>query len=219
MVVDEKAIRDEIVGRLRTADILSTSARGVTTATQLFSGNGATTVFTPTNGSTLKNVRAISISASPQSFGVDYSINYATGAITFTVAPASGVNNVSIQYDYGSRDKIYPGYPRDQITISDYPRIHLVDLNSTIKEVEIGGRTTITELSLSVVVYDDDEDNVLSLLTAVRTFLLNNKKNFYYFDFLTPVATGPMLPSPNRNDKIMQKNLDFKIPAQFEVVA
>lgn len=219
MVVDEKAIRTELVVGLRNADILSTSARGVTTTTQLFSGNGSTTVFTVTNGSTIKNVRAISISAVPKYFGTDYTVNYVTGAITFTVAPASGSSNISVQYDYGTTDKIYPGYPRDQVTISQYPRIHVVDLSSAISEVEIGGRTTMTNLNLSVIIYDDDTDDVLDLLKSVRTYLLNNKKNFYNFDFLTLKATGPMLPSPNRNDKIMQKNLDIMIPAQFEVVA
>jgi len=45
---------------------------------------------------------------------------------------------------------------------------------------------------------------------------MNNKKNFYYFDFITPTDLGPLIPSPFGENKIMQRNQDVRIGWVYE---
>ena len=98
-------MKKEFLVFLRNQDILSTSTRGVTTSTELHSGDNSTVTFNFTNQG-VKNVRSVTVGGVGQTNYVDYDIDYFTGTITFTTAPISGTDNISISLDYGS-DKIF----------------------------------------------------------------------------------------------------------------
>ena len=146
----------ELVNFIRNQDIISVSDRGVTTTTETFSGNASDTSFDLSN-SNVKNVRLIQISAATKDYGTDYTIDFDgsnPGRITFTTAPASGSNNISIQYDYGNSDRIYPDFPRNDLKLSSYPRIAINIISVTSSPMGLGGDSDNSALLVSTVVYD-----------------------------------------------------------------
>lgn len=215
-------VKEELVVFLRNKDVLSTTVRGVTTdSDDTFSGDGSTTQFL-INRTNVKNIRSISIGGDAQSLGSDYTVNYDyddSGTkkcqITFLSAPANGTNNITLSYDYGG-DKIYPDHPRDDLTISSYPRIALSILGMDNEEVALGGGTIRTNLSFTVTIYDDSEKNVDDVIELIRSSFMDNKKNFYYLRFITPINMGPTILSPERGDKIVSRTVDFIAPLNIE---
>lgn len=220
--LDLTEIKEELVVFLRNQDVLSTSVRGVTTDTDdTFDGDDSTTQFL-INRTNVKNIRSISVGGQSQSLGTDYTVDYSYNdsgtikcQITFTSAPATGTGNITLSYDYGT-DKIYPDHPRPELTISSYPRIAVTILGMDNEEVALGGGTIRTNMTFSVAIYDDSESNVDAIVELVRQAFMNNKKNFYYLRFITPVGLGPMVLSPERGDKIVSRTIDFIAPLNIE---
>jgi hypothetical protein len=198
-------IKNELVVLLRNADVLSTTERGVTTTTDEFNGDGSETEFTLTN-TNVRNVRSVTVGGTPQTFGTDYIVNYATAVITFITAPTSGTNNVDIQYDYGSGDKIYGDIPRTDITLSSYPRIAVQITSSRTTDGSLDGSVNFTDYLISIYVYAENIDNVETYMTSCRTAILSNKKDLYYLRYITPTGENAVVNEPNRNNKI-----DFKV--------
>jgi hypothetical protein len=208
-------IEEEQVVFLRNSDILTTSQRGVTTTTDTFSGDGTTTTFTLTN-SNVKNVRSVTVDGNAQSFGTDYSVDYSNATITFTTAPATGTDNISVQYDYGNSDKIYSDYPRTDLSISSYPRISVTVTAIRTEDAGVGGKVNVSDILFSVVVFANGKQNVNNYIKAIRQAYLNNKSHFYYLFYIIPVAQGPLVNEPNRGDKIYYRNIDFTSPFNYE---
>ncbi len=61
-----------------------------------FSGDGSSTVFAM-NSPVEYQTETITVGGAAKTRGVDYTVDYDTGEITFTVAPASGTNNVVVK--------------------------------------------------------------------------------------------------------------------------
>lgn len=217
-ILDVVAIKEELVVFLRNQDIFSTTLRGVTTVTEEFDGDGLDTTFVLTN-TPVRNVRSVTVGGSSVSFGSDYTVNYSTATVTFTSAPGVGTDNVDIQYDYGSTDRIYPDIPRTDITVSSYPRISVQITSTRTSELALGGLNTISDHLISIYVYDDNGDDVDNYIKTVRTKFLENKKNFYYNKFITPIASSPMIYDPNRVDKIVQRTLELRSLFNEETVS
>ena len=66
---------------------------------ETFSGDDSTTTFylshPPKQGTVVVKVDGAYITE-----GVDYTVNYETGAITFNTAPPAGTNNIEVTYGY-----------------------------------------------------------------------------------------------------------------------
>lgn len=208
-------IKTEIVVFLRNQNVLSISTRGVTTVTELFSGTGALQDFTLAQ-ITLKNVRQVLVSTVPQTFGTDYTVNYTTGTVHFNTAPPLAANNVSVQYDYGSTDRIFPDFPQPHLKLATFPRIAVDVMGGTTSEYALFADGTVSEYNLTVACYSKDQDEVESMIAAVRTAFMDNKKLFYYSPFITPTATGPIIISPFGADKIFERNQDLNIRFVYE---
>ena len=209
----------ELVNFLRNQDIISVSDRGVTTTTETFSGNASDVDFDLAN-TNVKNVRLIQITAVTQSYGTDYSIDFDgsnPGRITFTSPPASGTNNISIQYDYGSTDRIYPDFPRADLKLSSYPRVAVNIISVTSSPMGLGGDSDNSALLVSTVVFDAGMKSVLEKVTTIRNSIRSNKDAFYNFDYITPNAIDALIKSTDRNDEIVQQNADFNILNVVEV--
>lgn len=204
-------IKKEIINFLRNQDILTITQRGVTTYSDTGTFSTASTHTVANSPTLLKNVRSI-IVGSTLDYGTDYTINLTTGVITFTT-PQSGAYTIS--YDSGSGDKIYPDFPRDDLSINSYPRIAMDIMSIDTDAFGIGGSQFISNLNFTIVIYADDVDDIDGYIQTIKTAIESNAKTFYYMGFTKPTLIGPCIVSPDRSNEIVQRNIDFQ--AMFQV--
>lgn len=207
-------IKAELINRLRNADIMSVGTRGVATTTQNDTGNGVKTDFILSN-LTSKNVRLVQVNSVTQTYGTDYTFDADTATVSFTVAPGDTLA-VAIQYDYGVTDHIWPDFPQPDIKLGAFPRIAIDLISAQTREIELGASSNFTAYDLTIVCYDRSQKNVEQLVAAVRSFIMDNKKTFYYTPFITPVTMGMLIKSPFGENKVFQRNQDFKIRFVYE---
>jgi len=208
-------IRQELINRLRNADLFSIATRGVTAVvdeSHTATLTGAET-FTMTN-SNVKNVRSVSVEGAEITYGDDYTLDL--NANTFTIASVTLDDAILITYDYGTNDRLFPDFPQPHLKIGDFPRIGFDTIAGKTDEIALGGGSTQTSYTVSVVAYNPNQDHLEELIASIRSFFIKNKKSFYYFNFITPTAMGPVLVSPFGNNKIFQRNQDFEIPFVYE---
>ena len=204
--MDIPKIKSEQVDFLRNNDIFTISERGVTTTTQEATLSSASTITI--DKTTVKNIRSITVGAVSKVLGTDWTVDYkhASGCvITFEVAQ-TGASIVT--YDYGG-DKIYMDFPRDDLTINSYPRIALDILSAPIDAFGIGGDSFISNVAITIVVYDDNSNDLDGYIQTIKDLYVTNSKNFYYLKFVKPTLIGPTINSPDKKDEIMQKNIDI----------
>jgi len=214
-MADLMSIKEELVIRLRNADIIPISTRSVTTLSESFNGTGAAFSFTLTNN-TVKNIRSVTVGGSPEYWYDDYTVNYSTGVVTFLSAPPLGTGNVVIVYDYGATDRIFPDYPQAWLKQNSFPRIAVDLVSGSSTEHALGAESVWTEFTTTIICYDKSETNVENLVTKTRDFLRANKKSFHNFPFITPTNTGPIIVSPFGENKILQRNQDARIRFIYE---
>ena len=204
-------IKKEMVNFLRNQYIISTTIRGITTQTDTGTFAGDSTYTLDTNPTITKNVRSVT-RGTLLAYGEDYTVNFLTGVITFTVAQTGAY---TIIYDTGNSDRLYPDFPRDDLTIGSYPRIAVDVINAPIVPFGIGGSQFISDVAFTIVVYDDNSDDLDSYIQTIKDLYVNNAKDFYYLKFVSPTLVGPTINSADKKDEIMQKNID--LVGKFEV--
>ena len=205
-------IKQELVNFIRNSDIISVGDRGVTTYADtgtFYADSSHTLGNTPTK---VKNVRSVIVSGSTLVYGTDYSIAFVTGVITFTSAQTGAY---TISYDAGSTDKIYPDFPRDDLSISSYPRI-AVDVISMSSGALGLGNENVSSILFSVVVYADKQGTITDYLDTIRQKFIDNHKSFTYLTKIVPTAMGPMI-SAGPKQQILHQNLDLESPYVFEI--
>ena len=212
-------VREELCVFLRNSNVLSTSVRGVTTASQNVTATAGQTVITLSN-LPVRNVRSLTVNAGPLKLFTDYSIVYNTGVITL-VAPLVLNDAVVISYDYGSGDKIYPDLPRVDLTITSYPRIGLQAVSVATRELGLGGMSHLSDGIISAIVWApaNKDSNIAGgiggthdlndLITSIRTLVRAGAKGFVSFPYISPTSVGPLIPSEDK--KIIQLSIDFMI--------
>ena len=206
-------IKKELIYFLRNADILSTSERGVTTSQDTGTFASDSTHTLSTNPTTLKNIRSVVIGGTTLKYGRDYTIDESTGVVTFT-SPQTGA--YTIDYDTGTRDRIFPDFPQDSLKSTDFPRIGCDIISGLSSEIELGVASTFTDYVVSVNAYDKDQKDVEQMVASIRASLMANKKSFYYFPFIKPTGMSPLIQSPFGNTKIFQRGQDFSIRFVYE---
>ena len=205
MTLNLTNIKTEIVNFLRNSDIFSVGTRGVTTRTDTGTFDSDSTHTLANAPTTVKNVRSVT-RGSLLVYGEDYTVNFSTGVISFTSAQTGAY---TIIYDNGS-DKIYPDFPRDDLTISSYPRM-AIDIQSVDTDaLGIGGDTFISNINFTVVVYANTVWGIDGYIQAIKDAMRGNAKLFYYVNFVKPTITGPVINSPDMRNEIMQRNTDFQ---------
>jgi len=205
-------IKQEQIVFLRNQDIFSTTIRGVTTAsaTGTLSGTKVITI----SRTNVKNIRSITVGAVSKYLGTDYTVNYnhASGCVITFGSNQTGAYAVS--HDYGA-DHIFPDFPRDDLTISSFPRIAVDILNVSMDAFGIGGSQFISDVAFTIVVYDDNSDDLDGYIQTIKDLYVNNATDFYYLKFIKPTLIGPTIDSPDKKSEIMQKNIDLL--GKFEV--
>ena len=208
-------IKQELVFFLRNQDIISTSGRGVTTTSDTGTFSGANTHTLGTSPTLMKNIRSITVDGSGLSYGSDWSVNRSTGVITFT-SPVTGAYTIS--YDYGSTDRIFPDFPQAYLKLNQFPRIAVDIISGNVGEISIGASTTRHAYDVSITCYSTGVEQLEDMVTTTQTAVLNAKKDIYYLKLLTPTRLGPILNSPNKQNKVLQRNIDFLGDFNFETV-
>jgi len=217
--IDRQEIEQELLVFIRNQDILTTTERSVTTATENFTSDG--TDYVTVANSNIKNVRTVTVNSSTQTFGTHYITDY-EGTNIGRVSFVNGLNNndvVAVQYDYGT-DKIFTDYPRADLELSSYPRISLGVTSIRSNPFAIGGNAWISDILFSVTCFASGAQQnlkVKNLSDSIRNKLANNQKNFYYFDDIRPSIEGPIIHDPNRHDKIEQITHDYIIANEVEL--
>lgn len=214
-VINLNNMKNEFLVFLRNLDILSTSIRGVTRVTENFSGTGAQYSFVLTN-SGVKNVKTVTVATVNQTFGYDYTVNYDTKTVTFITAPPIGTNNISITYDYGSGDKIYPDFPRPDLTLNSFPRIGFDIISMDTKDIGFGNAMA-SDIDLQVNLYSISRKDLDTYSTTLRTGLINNRNNFFYMNHLIPIGMGKDLPNIGNEDRILQRIINIRSILNYEV--
>jgi hypothetical protein len=211
-VVDIQLIKQEQIVFLRNQDIFTKVQRGVNTTTATGNLSGETTItIDKTN---VKNIRSITVAAVSKSYGSEYSVDYNNNLGCVITFGEEQTGAYIVTYDFGN-DKIYPDFPRDDLTITSYPRMAMDLLNVSTEAFGIGGSKFISNVAFTVVVYADNSDDLDGYIQTIREKYITNAKSFYYLKFIKPTMIGPTINSPDRSDEIMQKNLDLL--GMFEV--
>lgn len=207
-----QSIKSEQVVFLRNNDIFTTTQRGVTTAnaTGTLSGTKVITI----SRTNVKNIRSITVAAVNKYLGTDYTVDYNHASGCVITFGANQTGDYVVSHDYGS-DKIYPDFPRDDLTISSYPRIAVDILNVGIDAFGIGGDQFISNVAFTIVIYDNTSDAIDEYLQTIKDLYVTNAKSFYYLKFIKSTLIGPTINSPDKKNEIMSKNLDLL--GMFEV--
>ncbi len=198
---------------------MTITERGVATATD--TGTFASDSTHLIAVSNLKNIRSITVASVPLVFGTDFTYDTEfddSGTkktkITFTAAQTGAF---SIPYDFGT-DKIWPDFPRDDLSISSYPRIAVDIQDSGTEPLGIGGNDYITDLGITIVVYASTTKKVSDLVSDIRQKMITQNQNFFYLRFISPVGTGPLIEDPTSKKEIMSRSLDFLSKFNVETI-
>ena len=205
-------IKQELVVWLRNSDIISIGNRGVPTSQDTGTFASDSTHTLATNPTLVKNVRDVT-RGSLLVFGDDYTVNYTTGVITFTSAQTG---SFTINYDQGSSDSIYPDFPQPHLKLDNFPRIAVDIITSSSNEMGIGASLTESEYGVSIVCYDVDQTDVETMVSAVKTQIMADKKSLFYPKFITPTSVGPLLVSEFGRNKIFQRNQDLDVRFNYD---
>ena len=224
MTLDLQEIRDELCHYLRNADILTTTIRGVTTATETFTATASQTVFTLAHVQ-IRNIRSLTVASVSKQYLRDYTVAWETGVVTLNTGASVG-NTVAIQYDYGTKDKIYPDYPRDDLSLTSYPRVGIELTSIRTEPLGIGGTTHMSSIIFTIYCWvSANKDtaiaggyggltNLNTLMKSIRSVIRTNATSFYASSFVTPLnSTSQMRVG---NDKIIQESQDVEIKFKIE---
>jgi hypothetical protein len=202
-------IKQEQVVFLRNNDVFSTTVRGVTTAeaTGTLAGTDTITI----ESTPVKNIRSIVVDAVTKNLGVDYTVVYPKkGAVNCIITFTSNqTGDYTVSYDYGD-DKIFPDFPRNDLTIDSYPRMAVDVINAPIVPLGIGGSQFISNVSITIVLYSNNSDDLDDWVNTIKDLYVSNANSFYYLGFTKPTLIGPTINSPDKKDEIMQKNIDVE---------
>lgn len=227
VTLDIQNIRNELCEVLRRSDILTTTIRGVTRTTGNYTvGVGGESAHTFTGNIPVKDFYSLTVNSINKYFLRDYTINWATGVLTWNVALVNN-DNVAYQIDWGSSgDKIYPDLPRDDLTLTSYPRVGIELTSISTTPLGLGGDTHISDLVITVIAWvSANKDSSIAggfgglsdlsgLVKNIRDTLRTNAKSFYTFQYITPVSTGPLI--KGEDGKIMQQTSDYRIKFKVE---
>jgi len=214
-------IRNELCQLLRRSDVLTTTVRGVTrTAGTYTVGAGGEATHTFTGNIPVRDFYSITVDGSAKYYLRDYTMNWNTGVLTWNSALTNG-QVVVYSIDWGSSDKIFPDMPRDDLTLTSFPRVGIEMTSVTTSPFGIGGANFISDILITVIIWVPvNKDSAVAngfgglsdlqeVVRLVRASFITNAKSFYTFQFIHPAGTGPLTRSVN--NKIMQQSEDFNI--------
>ena len=218
------SLKDELNNYLRYFFQSTDPNSRLTETTQTFNGDDSTVLFPPTNSATLAYVAwdGVEIGGVKQDFGTDWTINWRganAGTITFTTAPTTGTNNVSIKYGYGSSNMVYPDYPRNDLGVDQYPRIGFL-VNIAPEIAGMGGTNLPINNTITITLKAVGPNTRLidSYIDSLLEQIKQDAKQFYNINFINPVRLNNfnLTEDPTRN--IIARIVDLEIRNRFEII-
>lgn len=216
-LVDLHEVRKEMVNYLRNQDILTITQRGITTAQD--TGTFASDTTYDISQGDVKNIRLIVVNAVTLVYGADYTVDFTftTSSARITFAPAV-TGAYTIDYDHGT-DKIWPDYPRDDLSINSYPRISVDVISSSTGDFGVGANEFLTDLVFSVTAFSQDQEQLNDIIKDIRKSIFDNVSGFNFFRYIRPIGLGPMIDDPDSRQEILRQNVDFQSSFNVETVA
>lgn len=223
-VVNHLQIKEELLNRIRSADIISTTLRGVTTKTDNFDGDGSTVAFTLSQTG-VKNIRSVKVGIVTLVAFVDYTFTLSenTGGnfiVTFTTAPATGTDNIEIIYNYSSTgDRIYDDFDMHTIRSEDkFPRIAFDIISERTKDKALQGALYQSSLIFSFRCFGRGKNETENLSNTLRDFLMSIKLDLQRLNYLAVRSRSRIdLWMEGKTQKIFQKEVQMESPYEFEV--
>ena len=211
-IVNQLDVEDELTDFLRNADILTLAERSVTTAedTGTFASDSSHTISV----SNIKNIRSIVVASITLVYGRDYTYNIFAGSagsrqtdITFTSAQTGAF---TITYDFGT-DAIFPDYPRNDLSISAYPRIAIDISSETSTPIGFGNQqiAVLTSFLIGAVAYSDKTRKVREINDSIKTAMMNNQNGFFFFKITLPQDASRITVADTLKDEIFQQTRQF----------
>jgi len=216
--IDITNIVQELAVFIKNSDIFTITQRGVTTTadTGTFAGDSSYLI----DKTNVKNIRSIVVAAVTLELKDDYTADYYYDdagtkkcKITFIAAQTGAY---TITYDYGNSDKIYPDFPRPDLTLGSFPRVGMGIIGIDSGDVGFGNAMS-SDITIQINVYDDGVQDIDGYLDAIRIAIIDARDDFKYLRRLVPVGTGPLIKSAFGSDKIMQKSLDVISILNYEI--
>jgi hypothetical protein len=218
-IMDPYKLKEELIifFRKKLTDPLSRGA--IKTSTQ--SGTGSKIKFDLPDDD-VKFIDCIYVNGTLQTNYTGYYVDYndasqLSNPVVYFLTPPTNGAIVEIRYSYG-QSWIYPDTPRNDLSISSYPRVNVNFISIRTMEDGLGSLGNITDILGSIVVWSIKENELASIITEARALIMQNKKDFHYFKLIIPQSTSPVLIPPNREEKILQQSQDFIIPLCLEVI-
>jgi hypothetical protein len=118
-----------IVEFLRT-NLLDPRARAESLQTELFDGGSTDFSLTATIGN-VQAIKEVKVDSVVQVKWKDYWYDAQNQKIIFFSNTASGTNNVSVEYKYGTTNWIYPDKPKNSLSSTSFPRINVTEVSGT----------------------------------------------------------------------------------------
>ena len=218
MIIDTWEVKKEWVNFLRNSDIFSTTERNVETETQTDSLVDEDTIII--DKPNVKNIRVLKLNDIPLKYGEEYDVDFDFKDTTIKckiVLKEDKTGDYEVVYDFGS-DKIFPDFPREDLSINSFPRIG-TDIISTPSDIVDFDGTLQTTINMTTVVYSDNLRKLENYITKITQAVNDNKRNFYYKGkFVRKLTTGPIIKVPEELslDKIFQKNIDTEGILNYE---
>lgn len=193
-----------------------------TSRTETQSGTGTKVKFTLAEKN-IKFIKAVTINDDLaiewEDYYVDFqdknTLNYPI--VYFLNAPANGTE-IEFIYSYGIQSWIYPDRPRIGLALDSYPRCKVEIFPINTREGGIGGGSNISSMDGEITIWSSKPNEAIDLASEARRLLIENKKSFHHFNFITPDYTGPLLTAVARGNRIAQLSQGFNIPLKLEKV-
>lgn len=217
--IDLNMIKEELITFARN-NVSDPNSRG-TDKIYADTADGSTVKFTLPD-TTAKNVKFVRVGGTMKTRYSDYYVDYKDKSnlskpIVYLLTPPSNGSLVEIKYRHGE-SWIYPDFPRLELKESDYPRIKIDILSIRTEEFGLGALFNQSELMIEAIVWSNRTNQLEDVVKELRDNLMRNKKNFKLFKLIIPATIGPMIPSSDRGEKIIQRNCDYIIKLQPEEV-
>lgn len=208
--------REELTHFLRNLDVIPISVRGVTTDTESLTGSAGLTITL--SNTIIRNIRSLEIDGVSKYLFRDYTVNWSTGIITLNVALTGG-ESIEVEYDYGGTEKIYPDMPRDDLTLSSYPRIGIELTSRTTNPFGLYGESWLSDFLMTIYVWNPANidtytqiggtEDLMDIIETINQGIQDNAKNFYIFPFIYPMGNSPII--RGQNNKLIQCSIDCQI--------
>lgn len=218
-------VRNELCNLLRSSDVLSTTIRGVTRVSSNYTASASESSHTFTGYTPVKNIKTLTVDGVAKYYLRDYTMNWNTGVLSWN-SNLTGGETVAYVLDYGSGDKIYPDYPRDDLTLTSFPRVGIEMTSISTTPLGLGGANHMSDMLWTVYVWvsANKDTNIASgfggqtdletTMNLIRSAVRTNAKLLYTIPWIYPLNTSPIL--RGQYDKVLQQSQDFRVRFRVE---